>query len=120
MFCMYITSAMQHILVGVGDSNITPSGLLASLGGIAPAFLMMAVVYVLILRPSAKQRKEQQSMLQALKKDDEVLTSAGFYGRIVSLDDKVATLEIADKVKIRVLRDRIAGKWSDSQTTKST
>ena len=49
------------------------------------------------------------------KKDDEVVTTGGIYGKIVSLDDRVVTLEIADKVKIKILRDRIAGRWNPAQ-----
>lgn len=85
--------------------------------GMLPLLLMFGVIYLLILRPASKQRKEHQQLLNELKKDDEVVTAAGFYGRIVALDDKVATLEIADKVKIRLLRDRIAGRWSENGST---
>jgi preprotein translocase subunit YajC len=74
--------------------------------------LMFAVIYFLLIRPASKQRKEHVAMLQALKKDDEVITTGGIVGKIASLDDKLATIEIADKVKVRVLRDRIAGRYA--------
>lgn len=73
--------------------------------------LMFAVVYFLLIRPANKQRREHQELLTALKKDDEIVTSGGMWGRIVSLEDKVATIEIADKIKVRILRDRISGRW---------
>jgi preprotein translocase subunit YajC len=75
----------------------------------APFVAMFAVIYFLLIRPSQTQRKEQIDMLAALKKDDEVVTSAGILGRIVAVDDKVITLDIGDRVKLRVLRDRIVG-----------
>lgn len=85
------------------------------LGGftsILPLLLMFVVFYFLLIRPASKQRKEHQSMLDALKKNDEVVTTGGIYGRIVTIEDRIVTLEIADKVKIKVLRERISGQWN--------
>ncbi len=81
----------------------------------APLLLMFLVIYFLLIRPASKQRKEHAALLNQLKKDDEVVTNGGIYGKIVSLDDRVVTLEIADKVKIKILRDRIAGRWTPAQ-----
>src|SRR5689334_5038302 len=89
-----------------------PAGPLAGLTGLLPFVLMFGVIYFLLVRPANKQRKEHAELLNTLKKDDEVVTSSGMYGRIIGLEEKVATLEIADKVKIRIYRDRIAGKWN--------
>ena len=90
---------------------------LGSVGSLLPFALMFAVFYFLMIRPASKQRKQHQAMLNALKKDDEVVTTGGIYGRIVGIDDKVATLEVSDRVKIRILRDRIAGKWAAGDAT---
>ena len=81
----------------------------------APLLLMFLVIYFLLIRPASKQRKEHAALLNQLKKDDEVVTTGGIYGKIVSLDDRVVTLEVADKVKIKILRDRIAGRWAPAQ-----
>lgn len=89
-----------------------PAGPLGTIGSLAPLVLMFVVIYFLLIRPANKQRRQQQELLSALKKDDEIVTQGGMYGRIVAIEDKVATLEIADKVRVRILRDRIAGRWS--------
>lgn len=93
------------------------SGAGGSLGltGLLPFLLMFVVIYFLLIRPASKQRKEHQALLGALKKDDEIVTAAGFWGRIVSIDERIVVLEIADKVKIKILRDRIAGRWAPDQ-----
>ncbi|OGQ79971.1 MAG: preprotein translocase subunit YajC [Deltaproteobacteria bacterium RIFOXYA12_FULL_58_15] len=93
---------------GGGQAAEGPFG---GLMGMAPLLLMFLVIYFLLIRPASKQRKEHATLLNALKKDDEVVTSGGVYGKIVGLDDRIVTLEIADKVKIRILRDRVAGRW---------
>jgi preprotein translocase subunit YajC len=90
---------------------IDPSELPGPLAGVTsmiPYLLIFAVIYVLVVRPSNQQRKAQQDLLQSLQKDDEIITSGGVYGRIVSLEEKIAVVEIAEKVRIRLLRDRIA------------
>lgn len=87
-------------------------GGLGSIMGMAPLLLMFLVIYFLLIRPASKQRKEHQELLTSLKKDDEIVTSGGIYGKIRGIDERIVTLEIADKVKIRILRDRIQGKWS--------
>ena len=89
-------------------------GPMSGLVGMLPLLLMFLVIYFLLIRPAGKQRKQHAELLGQLKKDDEVVTAAGFFGRIMAIDDKIVTLEIADKVKIRILRDRIAGRWSES------
>lgn len=95
----------------VSQTEPAPPGGGGFLGPLVPLGLMLLVVYFLLIRPANKQRRDHQSMLNALKKDDEVVTTGGIYGKVVSIEDRIATLEIADKVKIRVLRDRIAGRW---------
>jgi preprotein translocase subunit YajC len=46
-------------------------------------------------------------MLSSLKKGDQILTNGGIYGKIVGLTDTIATVEIADKVRIKVSRSHI-------------
>jgi len=95
-----------------GTEGASPGSPLDSIGGILPLVLMFGVIYFLLIRPANKQRREHAELLNKLKKDDEVVTNGGIYGKIVGLDEKVATIEIADKIKIRIMRDRIAGRWN--------
>jgi preprotein translocase subunit YajC len=108
---MQLAAAVVSWVVAQGDGGQAPGPMAGALNFVFPV-LMFAVIYLLLIRPAQKQRKEQAAMLSALKKDDEVVTSGGIVGRIVAIDDKIATLEVADKVKIRVLRDRLAGRYS--------
>jgi preprotein translocase subunit YajC len=108
--------ALSTAVVGQGEAP-QGGGPMGQLMGIMPILLMFVVIYFLLIRPAGKQRREHQALLSTLKKDDEVVTSSGMYGKIVALDDRVVTLEIADKVKIKMLRDRIAGRWQTSTPT---
>lgn len=72
--------------------------------------VMFVVFYLFLIRPQQKRQKEMQGMLNALDKGDRVVTSGGVLGTIVSLNDQVITLEVADKVRIKVMRSHIQGK----------
>ena len=72
-----------------------------------PLVLMFVIFYFLLIRPQQKKAKKHREMLSNLKKGDQVLTSGGIYGKIVGLTDTIATVEIADKVRIRMSRSHI-------------
>lgn len=56
--------------------------------------------YLLLIRPQQKQERERRRMIDALKKNDRVLTSAGMYGTVVSVDGE------ADRVVLRIGEDQ--------------
>ncbi len=81
--------------------------------------LMFGVFYFLLIRPQQKRQREVDNMLKALKKGDSVRTSGGIRGEITDLNDTEATLLIADKVKINVLRTNIATKIANDAKEKA-
>ncbi len=76
---------------------------------ILPMILIFGVFYFLMVRPQQKKAKEHKVMLDNLKKGDSVMTQGGIFGKIVSLEPGLVTLEVADKVRLRVSRSHIAG-----------
>ncbi len=81
-------------------------------GGFAallPLILLFAIFYFILIRPQQKRAKEHRKLLENLKRGDKVLTAGGLYGTIVNIDGNVITLELADKVRVRVNRNYIAG-----------
>jgi preprotein translocase subunit YajC len=87
--------------VGPGEA---PSALL----NFAPLVLIFVVFYFLLIRPQQQKAKEHRTMLANLRRNDEVITAGGLYGKVVTLTDRVVTLEIAPNVKVRVDRPQIA------------
>jgi preprotein translocase subunit YajC len=73
-----------------------------------PFILIFVIMYFMVIRPQQKKGKEHQEMLKKLKKNDEVMTSGGIYGKVVDLKETVVTLEIAPNVRIRVHRPQIS------------
>ena len=78
--------------------------------------LVMAVVYFLLIRPQQQKTKEHEKLLANLKKNDEVITSGGMYGKVVALAEQVVTLEIAPNVRVRVNRPQISSVVSVSRS----
>ena len=67
-----------------------------------PLALRFVAMYVLMIRPQQKRRKEQLEMLGSLEDGQEVITSGGIFGKVISVDDNVVHLEIASNVVIMV------------------
>jgi preprotein translocase subunit YajC len=82
-------------------------GLLAT--PLVPIILMLGVMWFFLIRPQQKKQKEHREMLGSLKKGDRIITSGGLYGRITGITDATLTLEIADKVRVKVSRAHVAG-----------
>ncbi len=82
------------------------SGLLGT--PLPPVLMMIAVIYLLVFRPQQQKAKEHKLMLANLKKNDEIITNGGLYGRVMALADDVVTIEIAANVKVRVSRAQIS------------
>lgn len=80
-------------------------------GGDLSFIIMMAILffifYFLIIRPQQKKQKEVRDMLASLGYGDQVTTTGGIHGKITGITDTVVTLEIADKVRIKVSRNFI-------------
>lgn len=77
-------------------------------GMLMPFILMFVVIYFLIMRPQQKKMKEHQALLEKIQYGDEVVTNAGIFGKVTGITDKVLTVEIADGVRIKMLRSQVA------------
>lgn len=95
-----------------GGGGPGPGPLGCSGGGteqIGLLLLMFAALYFLMIRPQQKRAKQHEAMMSALKKGDIVRTNGGIRGEITALDERDVTIEVADRMRIRVLRSHIAG-----------
>jgi preprotein translocase subunit YajC len=88
----------------------------AGLGGLFnlgnPMFLMiamLAIFYFLLIRPQQRRQKEHKQMLSNLQKGDTIFTAGGLRGKITGLDESVITMEIADRVRVKVNRSAVGG-----------
>ena len=85
----------------------SPLGGGAFLTSLLPFILIFILFYVLLILPQQRRQKKHRAMLEALKKGDRVVTSSGILGTVMNISKDSITLQVADNVKIRVLRDSI-------------
>ena len=74
----------------------------------APMVLIFVVFWFLLIRPQQKKAKEHRAMVAALKRGDRVVTNGGIYGQVSHVADDHLMVEIADGVKIKIVRDAVA------------
>jgi len=86
----------------------TPAGGLEMLYQFAPFILIFVVMWFLLIRPQQKKAKDHRAMVAALKRGDRVVTSGGIYGQVSHVADDHLMVEVADGVKIKILRDAVS------------
>lgn len=80
----------------------------SAIAQIFPLILIFGIMYFLMIRPQQKKAKEHKAMVEALRRGDEVVTQGGLLGKVSKVkDDKEVEVEIADGVKVRVIRSTI-------------
>ncbi len=106
---------------GGGGRSRGPADACSGMGGMLPMLaVMFAVFYFLMIRPQQKRQRETQAMLGGLKKGDRVVTSGGLIGRISGMTDRLITIEVAEKVRVQVLRSDVRGIDKGDGETKET
>src|SRR5687767_2722155 len=85
------------------------------MGGMQPIVMMLvmfAIFYFILIRPQVKRQKEHQALLSKLGKGDEIITRGGIIGKITGVsDDGVLVIELQEKVRVRIPRAYVEGKW---------
>ena len=79
------------------------------MGFLVPFILIILVMYFLMIRPQAKKQKQRQKMVDELQKGDNIITTGGIHGKIVSFadDGKTLVIKVDDNVKLNVDRSAI-------------
>ena len=95
-----------------------PCGSMSSPTSIIMMVVMFAVFYFLLIRPQQKKAKDHQKMLGAIQKGSEIVTNGGIIGRVTGISDKTLTIEISEKVRVRVLRSQVGGLYSADNVEK--
>lgn len=81
-----------------------------------PFIFIFVIFYFLIIRPQAKKQKDHQKFVTELKRGDAVITTSGILGTIEGINDTFVTLEIADGVRVKILRSQILSSQAKATT----
>ncbi|MBB4153777.1 preprotein translocase subunit YajC [Sphingomonas jinjuensis] len=90
------------------DGAASAGGGLASLVGIAPLFLVFILFYFLMIRPQQTRMKALQRAVDAVKKNDTVVTAGGIVGKVTRVEDRHVEVEIAQGTRVRVVKATLA------------
>lgn len=110
---MFITPAYAQAAGGAGGA--------AAFAQFIPLVLIFAIMYFLLIRPQQKKLKDHQAMVGALRRGDLVVTAGGIRGKVTKvLDDADAEVEIADGVKVQVVKSTISHVVSKTEPAAGT
>lgn len=97
---MFVTPAYAQAAGGAGAG--------AAFAQFIPLILIFAIMYFLMIRPQQKRLKAHRAMVEAVKKGDQVITQGGIMGRVTSVGEDQLEVEIAQGVRVRVVRSTLA------------
>ena len=98
-----VFTGLAYAMGGKGE------GAVGGYAGLIPLLLMFVVFYFILIRPQQKQARKHQDFVKNLKTGDRVVTSGGLHGIVTGMTDTTVTLEVADKVRVKVTRSAIGG-----------
>jgi preprotein translocase subunit YajC len=75
---------------------------------LVPTAMIIGIMYFMMIRPQQKRLKEHRDMVAAIRRGDMVVTSGGIIGKVAKVEDNELQIEIADGVRIKVLRGTIS------------
>lgn len=92
--------------------------LLQSSGGGTVQLLFFAAMFLIfwlfLIRPQTKRQKEQRKFAEELEKGSEVVTASGILGKITKIEDNIVTIEVGNKVYLRVTKSSISKEMTDA------
>jgi preprotein translocase subunit YajC len=91
-------------------------------GGANFILLMIAMgllMYALLIRPQQRQQKEHKNMIAQIKKGDQIITSGGMHGRVTGVTEDVITVEIAERVRVKLNKSAVSSRVTPGEGEKS-
>jgi preprotein translocase subunit YajC len=86
-----------------------------------PLILIFAIMYFLLIRPQQKKLKDHQAMVNAVRRGDLVVTQGGIIGKVIKVrEDGEVEVEIADGVKVRVIKSTLADVKSKTEPAEAS
>lgn len=80
-----------------------------------PLVLIFVVFYFLLIRPQQKRMKEHRAKIESVRRGDKVITGGGIVGTVSKVEGEEATVEIADGVRVRVMKGTITDVLSKAE-----
>ena len=105
---MFVTAAYAQTAGAGGAGSL--------IGSMLPLVLIFAIMYFLLIRPQQKKVRDLKAMIEAVRRGDQVLTSGGIIGKVIKVgDDNVVEVEIAEGVKVKIVKSTISQVMSKTE-----
>jgi preprotein translocase subunit YajC len=76
--------------------------------GLLPIVLIFVIMYFLILRPQQQKQRQHREMIANVRRGDTIVTSGGLIGKVAKVDETEIQVEIAEEMRVRIVRSMIA------------
>jgi preprotein translocase subunit YajC len=97
---MFISEAFAQTAGAPGGGSIITA--------LLPWIFIILIFYFLLIRPQQKRLKAHQAMVHAVKRGDTAVTAGGIVGKVTKVGDNEITVEIADKVRVQVIKSTLS------------
>jgi preprotein translocase subunit YajC len=106
-------------MIGTIYAQAAPGAFDALNSLIVPTVLIIGIMYFLMIRPQQKRLKEHQAMIGGIRRGDTVVTGGGIVGKVTKVDDQELQVEIADGVRVKILRGTVSEVRGKGETAAS-
>lgn len=96
---------MEFVILGAAAGGTGGSAFFVQL---FPLLLIFVVFYMFLIRPQQKRAKEHEAKINAVQKNDDVITAGGLMGKVTKVADDYVEVEIASNVRVKVVKSTIA------------
>ncbi len=93
-----------------GAEGGAAGGAQGMMGMLFPLAIFILIFYFFIIRPQRKRQKQQESLIGGIARGDQVVTIGGFFGTVREVRDDTFLVEIAEGVKVRILKSAVQTK----------
>ena len=98
-------SLLSFFVSDAWAADAAPTG--SGLTSLLPLVVIMVVFYFMLIRPQSKRMKETKSMIESLKKGDEVVTNGGLLAKVVNVGDSFVSIEAAEGVVLTIQKQAV-------------
>lgn len=100
---------------GGGEGGAAAQG--GMMGMLFPLAIFVLIFYFFIIRPQRKRQKQQDNLISGITRGDQVITIGGFFGTVREVRDDTFVVELAEGVRVRVLKSAVQTKRSSTPAT---
>ena len=99
---------MNSILILTAAASTDGGGYASIVTNILPLVMIFAVFYFLLIRPQQKRAKEHTAQINAVQKNDDVITGGGLMGKVTKVTDEYVVVEVAQGMRVKAVKSTLS------------